>query len=41
LGDRSTNKKRREPTTIFTPPILIDQNMQLLAENRQIATIIQ
>lgn len=41
MGDKSTTKKRKDPLANFAPPILIDQNMQLLAENRQMATIIQ
>lgn len=41
LGDRPTSKKRRDPSASFTPPILLEQNKQLLAENRQMAVIIQ
>lgn len=40
LDDRSTSKKRREPSVPFAPPILIDQNKQLIAENRQLAVLI-
>lgn len=40
LGDRSTSKKRKEPSSSFVPPILLDQNKHLLAENRQLTVLI-